>query len=581
MQSTIERLSEEALFNAQSEVGDLVGAEIKFRLKSASLIKKQGYLESQDDRTNIIGLKMSGTYEGEGCLLTSENSVVRLGGKMLMLPPSEINEIISKAGYKIEDELRYAFDEIAKCLVASFLKPFQRSKTYISTITCQTQKSASGRREITATLNHLSAEQTYYQVTATIELAGVGANDFSLLLPAFVLVCSEPFQMQTVEHTESSLPASVEHPSDRGSIFGLHLSKYSTSEESVTGEATADELIAHLVPGLESELANLLDSRVEIRIKDSGVVHSNELFQEPQDVPLLHTALSVTGSYQGRGWLVTELTDATQLGMLMTEGSQAGLIPVSLAARFSADCQDGYREICSILLDVLFIFCQKLSDGVLTIEKEALPAVEEEPQEAYLNRSDSGHAYRFTSLEFTANGIPSGTIHVFLPLDMLKGLKIDEYPTMLKPRSSPKINSAGEAVSGSDSVSPAQKGRLETPPRVLVIEASESNVLEVQRALKRGGIEEYCVSPAQELQKQDLESYMAVLLVIEKLDEIILGLVIKIKSLVAIPLLVAAPQWTQTDVMKALRYGVDDIVMLPVESGELVHKLKGLEPITI
>ena len=83
------------------------------------------------------------------------------------------------------------------------------------------------------------------------------------------------------------------------------------------------------------------------------------------------------------------------------------------------------------------------------------------------------------------------------------------------------------------------------------------------------------------LQKKDLESYQAVILEIEKLDEIVLGLVIKIKSLVAVPLLVAASQWTQTEVMKALRYGVDDIVMWPVESEELGQKLKGLELMTI
>ena len=68
---------------------------------------------------------------------------------------------------------------------------------------------------------------------------------------------------------------------------------------------------------------------------------------------------------------------------------------------------------------------------------------------------------------------------------------------------------------------------------------------------------------------------------LERLDEIGLGVVIKIKSTSSIPLLVAASQWTQTGVMKALRYGVDDIIMLPADSDELLRKLMGKEPLSI
>jgi PleD family two-component response regulator len=46
-------------------------------------------------------------------------------------------------------------------------------------------------------------------------------------------------------------------------------------------------------------------------------------------------------------------------------------------------------------------------------------------------------------------------------------------------------------------------------------------------------------------------------------------------------MLVAASQWTQKDVMKAMRYGVDDIVMLPVDSEELLQKIRGLEPLSV
>ena len=61
--------------------------------------------------------------------------------------------------------------------------------------------------------------------------------------------------------------------------------------------AKTESLLEQTQSDKEDELREQL---VEIRKKDSGIIPSNELFQEPQDVPLLRTALSVTGSYQGR-----------------------------------------------------------------------------------------------------------------------------------------------------------------------------------------------------------------------------------------------------------------------------------------
>lgn len=178
MQSTIERISSEALLQAQNEVSKLIGAELELTLQSASLIKKQGFLEILNGRNSIIGLTMSGIYEGEGCLVTAEKSVVRLGGKMLMLSASELNEIITSATYDDEEELLYAFDEIAKCFVVSFLESFQNDNAMISTITCQKQTIADGRKEMNDILNYLSAEHTYYQISASINLGSVPVNGF-------------------------------------------------------------------------------------------------------------------------------------------------------------------------------------------------------------------------------------------------------------------------------------------------------------------------------------------------------------------------------------------------------------------
>lgn len=572
MQSTIEKISSEALLHTQGELGNLIGGDLELILQAASLIKKDGYLELLSGRNSIIGLTMSGVYEGEGCLVTAEKSVVRLGGKMLMLPPSELNEIISSANYNDEEELLYAFDEIAKCLVVSFLHPFQNDDTSISTITCQKQKIADGRKEMDEILNHLSAEPTYYHVSATIYLAGVPVNGFSLLLPAFVLVCSEPFQkdgQQTVQSTKEFEEQNIEPIS----LFASQWSKL-LEDEVVTPGESCSTLFSHLLPALQTELGTLLGASVKIVEKGTGVAAPAELFQLVDSVPHLRTSLSISGSAPGEGWLLAEMTDANRLGLLLTEGAHGGLSPNSLSGPFSADCQDGYNEICAIFIDVLSFVCQELSEDEMILEKTVSIASGEESPESYYQDSSSNSSYRLSSLELSVEGIDSGRLHLLLPTSMHDSLRAEESITAAKAITDLESDSTASEMSGAGANYPGSS-------RVLTIGAGEGDAAGILKSVEAGGIAGDYISLAEELDKTNLESYQAILMVVEKLDEIALGVVIKIKSISSIPLLVVASQWTQTDVMKALRYGVDDIVMLPVDSEEILQKIRGLEPLSV
>jgi len=579
MQSTIERISSEALLQAQNEVSKLIGAELELTLQSASLIKKQGFLEILNGRNSIIGLTMSGIYEGEGCLVTAEKSVVRLGGKMLMLSASELNEIISSATYDDEEELLYAFDEIAKCFVVSFLESFQNDNAMISTITCQKQTIADGRKEMNNFLNYLSAEHTYYQISASINLGSVPVNGFSLLLPAFVLVCSEPFQKQAdKQKVQSSLELGTQN-SKQSSLFGSHLSAL-FEHQSTTADTTTMSLISHLLPPLKIELGNLLGVSVQITEESTAVETPVELFQEVDRVAHLRTSLSIVGNSVGEAWLIAELTDATQLGLLLTEGAQV-LFQNSLSSPFSADCQDGYNEICSIVVDVLSFVCQELSNGKLLFEKAAVKEYEQESKESYSPDKPSDSGYTLSSLEFSVDGIDCGRLHLLIPAFVQEYLHRVEPGTTGTTASKTKQESAESETSRGAPIETKSSLQADSLPRVLAIEATQGCASEVLIALAAEGILGDSISSAEELHKTDIESYQAIVIVVEKLDEIALGVVIKIKSFSSVPMLVAASQWTQKDVMKAMRYGVDDIVMLPVDSEELLQKIRGLEPLSV
>ena len=580
MQSTIERLSDEALHHVQSELRSLIGEELELSMHSASLIKKQGYLENHNGRNCIICLSMRGSYEGEGCLTVSENCAVRLAGKMLMLSPSELNDIISAARYGDEEELRYAFDDIAKHTILAFLNLFQRSSTVISTITCHAQKMADDRKEMAEILGHLPAEQTYYQVNGTLTLAGVAANFFSLLLPAFVLVCSEPFKQQTGQRKEQNSDDSEPHNSAQATLFAEYLGG-GVDDGGALSKETAHLLIAELLPVLQRELADLLGINVQIGCKGSASAPLTALLSQAGATSHLATLISLSGAARSRGWLIAETADAMRLGMLLSEGTPGVFIPTALAGPFSADCQDGYNEICAIFVEVLNIVVQDLSEGELMAEKHPADGNEMRYPENDSAEIDDDRSWWLCSFEVAADEVSCGTMHLLLPLNVVDDLWGGETGIEVADGST---ESPEPVVMDKNGSRPGKSGldvSVEAATKILLFEASSTHVPGILAALESAGIEVERISPVEELSRSDLVAYFAVLLVVDKLDEISLGMVIKLKSYSSIPLLVAATQWTQTDVMKALRYGVDDIVMLPAENEELVQKFGGLEPLTV
>lgn len=559
----------EAFEQVEDKVGELIGTDLEVSLLSASLIKKQGFLENQSGRNSIICLQMGGRYEGEGCLVVAEDCAVRLAGKMLMLPSMELNDIISGGNYADEVELNYAFDDIAKCLVIAFLDTFQRSPNFIATVTCQSQRFAEGRKETVDALEHLPPDQTYYQVSGSITLAGVTTNTVSLLLPAFVLVCSEPFKKHTGQQISAS--SSTSEFQD--------LEPTSPVQREIPGTASEDRedlLLPHLRPLLQKELSNMLGITVQIREKGSLSGPLTELLQETDVSTQLRTPITISGGIQNHGWLITTTSDAVKLGLLLTQGTPGLMLPGSLSGGFSFDCQDGFQEICSIFTDVVGLVCHDLSQGELVMEKGGDPDETDLHSESAEAMDENEQIYMRTSLELVADTLVCGTMHILLPVEVYENV-----PSVEPAPSQERNEAIGDKQTKNQPTTVSQRELSDQEAVVMLIEDSQNNTPEIINSVEDAGIRTESFSLADDFSKASPDSYLAVLLVLDRLDEIGLGVVIKIKSTSSVPLLVAASQWTQTDVMKALRYGVDDIIMLPVESDELLRKLMGKEPLGV
>jgi hypothetical protein len=65
-----------------------------------------------------------------------------------------------------------------------------------------------------------------------------------------------------------------------------------------------------------------------------------------------------------------------------------------------------------------------------------------------------------------------------------------------------------------------------------------------------------------------------VFLVMQRVDEQAFGMAIKISSSSSLPLIAAGPEWTRSKVLKAVRYGVTDILLTPAEPADVEEKIR-------
>ncbi|MBC8207787.1 MAG: hypothetical protein H8E79_01290 [Desulfobulbaceae bacterium] len=104
----------------------------------------------------------------------------------------------------------------------------------------------------------------------------------------------------------------------------------------------------------------------------------------------------------------------------------------------------------------------------------------------------------------------------------------------------------------------------------------------IQAALSEYGLTFVTIDFGESIQDALTDQVRGVLLISEKVSEQTMGVVVKIASATPLPLIAAGPDWTKSKVVKAVKYGVLDILLTPASSEDICAKVEthfGLSPI--
>ena len=122
--ATISRVLQRATERVAEEVGTFIGEEFQCSPSQPQLRSAEELGGALGDKLVVARMEVSGNKQGEAYLVTSTKTAILFGGKLIMLPPAELNKR-GKAG-DFDGELADAFSEIVNivsgALSATFLE---------------------------------------------------------------------------------------------------------------------------------------------------------------------------------------------------------------------------------------------------------------------------------------------------------------------------------------------------------------------------------------------------------------------------------------------------------------------------
>ena len=122
-QKRIDKILDAAEARAQEEVGGLLGADFELVSDSRIICSKEAVFDELSGKQVCAQMEVVGEVTGLGCLLIGIKDAIRLGGTLIMLPPSELEEAIGREEYG--EEVEDSYGEIANIIAGSFTTSFE------------------------------------------------------------------------------------------------------------------------------------------------------------------------------------------------------------------------------------------------------------------------------------------------------------------------------------------------------------------------------------------------------------------------------------------------------------------------
>jgi CheY-like chemotaxis protein len=276
--------------------------------------------------------------------------------------------------------------------------------------------------------------------------------------------------------------------------------------------------------------------------------------------------------YNGQFYMIFSLRDAILLSGLLLGIPPARVNEKRRLAIMETDDIDAFGEIMNQIIGSFnSVFKPGLPQKIhlkLNAPKKFIPGVDEMSDDEPIPEGE----YVLYRAQLNMEGSEMDRLNILVPVALAHQIE--------PPAAEPEPAAASEDVAVAESVSetPAAVAKdAEGAPTILLLEDDEQMRESVRLSLCAAGMTVVAAALRADIREICSQSNALVAVVgVADTDDRELALCIKINAMnqnSPMPIIMCAPQWTRSGVLKALKYGARDIILKPYDTEELVTKV--------
>ncbi len=572
---------------AAEEVGALMGATMSMTDFSTQLISKEDFFDEPSGKLVFAEMQLTGELEGDGCILVSVRDAVRLGGTLIMLPDSELEESVSSEDYSEETE--DAYGEVANIVAGAYTSTFEemypKSFRFVRKnleIITPIKVDVESEKPI--------PNQNYYQVSSVMTLNGVEMGKLIVLIPAEPLGLDVQIQDNNEQKVDTESTGQIETSDKEADETQTETEPAGVPSSDAVEEAQSFDVKKHKkrvdaclkvsYSRLGGELEAMLGVEVKLSEHSTKLVSKEDFFFDEASGKQVLAHMDVTGKSEGKSYLFISLKDAILIGGTLIMLPEGELEKKIVAEDFNEDIEDAYGEIANIISGVYTkVFEEQYSDKIRFIKTGLEHVVPMKVDAESDEPMPDGSYYMATSL-INIGGKTLGSIQFLTPVSVFQLETLGQEQTADNapaPDAEKTRGTNNVATSGGmehDKVALKEAGEDTQNPEFIIVSNDSEICSTITGALSANGI----VSKVLDY-KESVSDYLpgtvkAIFLVMATVEEQGLGVAIKISAASSLPLIAVGAEWTRMKVIKAVKYGVNDILLTPASEDEIMEKIR-------
>ncbi|OGR20035.1 MAG: hypothetical protein A2X81_11640 [Desulfobacterales bacterium GWB2_56_26] len=562
----IDRLLEECQKRLTIEIGALLGVDIFLDDLDNRIISKEEFFSQHAAGKQVIAeMEVVGDSQDTSYFAVGLKDAIHLGGILIMLPPAELTNVVNEEDFT--DDTTDAYGEVANIVSGVYTAVFEEQYSKKLRFIRKQLKLVVPLKVETAS-DEPMPDKPYYSSRMSLTVEGKSLGNIHMLFPTDLLQLEMPKAEEIAPQVDAAIGKSeadaVKKPTtevDNGQAASPEKAAKKPVRAPVEVKNDAldkhrkrvDKLLVLCREKVQSEVSALLGFNFQLSNQVNTIIGKEPFFSDFVSGKQIVVNMDVVGDLAGKSYLVVNLRDAIRIGGALIMLPNSELEAVVADEELGEDTQDAFGEIANIIAGVYTGVFEEQYTKKLRFIKTDLHQVVPMKVELEADEPFPNDEYYLSTMELSIDETILGKVNVLFPLELLQ---LEGLRTKQEPVEEEVADDAPHSAGEPPETQPAS-------PDILLVGDDEAEAGKIGQVLGEMGYSVKLLTFKDNIHNYIPGQLKAIYLIMKEVNEQAFGAAIKVSSACSLPLIAAGPGWTRTKVIKAVKYGVRDILLTP------------------